>query len=135
MQGQGEGSREMGEKGEVEEERRKSRKRNREGKSLVEFIKERGSFILNGGVEGDENRKWTYIGARRESVIDYVIVGEELAEEIKRLEVGGQIDSDHHPVVVWIGRGRREGVGRGEGRGRGCRRSGMRWVEKSLGER
>lgn len=44
-------------------------------------------------------------------------------EEIKRMEVGGQVDSDHHPVVAWIRGGGEEGGCRsvGEGRGRGGR--------------
>lgn len=65
---------------------------------------------------------------KRESVIDYVIVKEDLAEKIKRIEVKGQVDSDHHPVVVWITRVRRGD--RGDRRGRGDRRC---WDEVEVG--
>jgi len=63
---------------------------------LVDFIKERGWFILNDRVKGD----WTYTGARGESVIDYVVVEQIISEGITRLEIGECIDSDHHPVVI-----------------------------------
>jgi len=52
--------------------------------------------------EGDEEGNWTYTGGRGESVIDYILGVEERREEIERLEVGDKVDSDHHPVVVWM---------------------------------
>lgn len=59
--------------------------------------------------------------SKGKSVIDYVIVEEDLAEEIKRIEVGGEVDSYHHPVVVWIRGMRRSDRGeRRGGRGRRC---------------
>lgn len=76
---------------------------------------------MNEGVDGDEEGEWTYTEARGESVIDYIIVEEGLAGDIKRIEVGGQVDSDHHPVGVWIRGGGEETVRGGERRGRGGR--------------
>lgn len=35
-------------------------------------------------------------------MIDYVIREVEDKERIERLEIAGKIDSDHHPVVVWM---------------------------------
>lgn len=69
--------------------RSKDRKRNKEEKRLVEFMKESGWFILNSGVKGDEDGEWTYTGARGESMIDYIIVEKDLAGDIRRMEVGG----------------------------------------------
>lgn len=48
---------------------------------------------------------WT----KGESVIDYVVVGEETVEEmIKKLEIGDRIDLDYHPVVIWMKGGSKE---------------------------
>jgi len=55
---------------------------------------------LNGGIRGDEEGNWTYTGSRGESVIDYVLINEELEEEIDQLIIGDNIDSDHHPLIV-----------------------------------
>jgi len=102
------------------ERRSRNGKINKEGRMLVEGIREKGWFILNGETEGDEEENWTYTGGRGESVIDYVLVEEEEREEIERLEVGDKVDSDHHPVVVWMKRREDNKRVRG-GRGRVCR--------------
>lgn len=54
-----EDGREIGREEVVEEEGRRSKdgKRNKEGKRTVEFINEKGWFILNGGVDGDTERE------------------------------------------------------------------------------
>jgi len=59
-------------------------------------------------------------------VINYVLVEKEGMEEVERLEIGDKVDSDHHPVVVWMKeRGDKKRVR--EGRGGACR--GL-WDEK-----
>lgn len=35
-------------------------------------------------------------------MIDYVLVREEDKKQVRRVEVGDNIDSDHHPVTVWL---------------------------------
>ena len=60
------------------------------------------------------------MGPNGKSVIDYVIGNEEVGEEIKKLEIGERMDSDHMPVIVWIG-----GKG-GGGERKGKKRKG-RW--------
>ncbi|XP_024891322.1 trichohyalin-like, partial [Temnothorax curvispinosus] len=94
---------------EEEIERRKERGRkskdkkiNKEGRKLLEFIEERGCMILNGGTKGDEEGEYTYTGGRGETVIDYIIGDEEVREKVERLEVGERIDSDHHPLILWV---------------------------------
>lgn len=78
-------------------------------------------------------------------MIDYIIVEEGLAGDIKRTAEGGQVDSDHHPVGVWIRGGGEEGEKGKERRGRGGRgcwdkvgreefRKGMREWESGGGE-
>lgn len=47
-------------------------------------------------------------------MIDYVIGDERIREEMRRVVVEEKIDSDHHPIVVWV-RKRRE-IGKGEER-------------------
>ncbi|XP_024877156.1 golgin subfamily A member 6-like protein 22, partial [Temnothorax curvispinosus] len=82
--------------------RSKDKKINGDGRKLLEFIEERGWMILNGGVKGDEEGEFTYTGGRGETVIDYVIGEEEVRERVERLEVGERVDSDHHPVTIWM---------------------------------
>ena len=96
--------------------RRKSKDKvvNGEGKRLCRFVEERGWGILNGNVAGDEEGEWTYTGGRGSSVIDYVMGNEDTREKVDRMEIGEMVDSDHHPVVVWLREGRREKGGRGE---------------------
>jgi hypothetical protein len=69
-----------------EEERRdgktksKNKVENAEGKRLMEWIEENRWEVLNGTERGDEEGEWTYLGSRRETVIDYGIVNEEAWE-------------------------------------------------------
>lgn len=39
-------------------------------------------------VAGDEKGEYTYVGSNGDTVIDYVIGGEEIRETVKRLEIG-----------------------------------------------
>lgn len=72
-------------------------------------------------MKGDEEGNRTCIGGRGELVIDYVLAEEEVTEEVARLEIGDRVDSDHHPVVVWMKGGEYERRGRGRMKGRVCR--------------
>jgi len=115
----------------------KDGKINGEGKKLVKYIREKGWSILNGEMEsgGDKEGEWTYTGSRGKSVIDYVIINEEIRKEIIRLEVGDQVDSDHHLVIIKL-RGKKKGENRKGGRGRktgGSRGDGMKRVGNGLG--
>jgi len=35
-------------------------------------------------------------------VIDYVIGDQEIIENVEKMEIGDNVESDHHPIVVWI---------------------------------
>jgi len=72
---------------------------NKERIMLVKRIRERGWMILNGGIEADEKGGWTYMEGTGESVIDYILVEEEIREEMGYLEIRDKIESDHHPVI------------------------------------
>ena len=108
----------------MDSRRSKDREVNGEGRRLCKYLRERGWGIINGNVEGDDEGEWTYTGGRGNSVIDYVLENEDTRERVERLEVGDRVDSDHHPVAVWLrGEGRersgrrKKGEGRGTGRG------------------
>jgi hypothetical protein len=44
--------------------------------------------VLNGNKQGDEEGKWTYVGSRGETVIDYGIVNEEASEKVEEFRIG-----------------------------------------------
>lgn len=44
-------------------------------------------------MEGDEEGEFTYIGARENSVIDYLIVNEQTWVEVKRFDVAERVRS------------------------------------------
>lgn len=93
-----------------EDERRRSKDKtvNREGRLLVSFINVRGWAIMNGSIERDEEGEWTFMGGKGNTVIDYAIGNVETWEGVEKIEIGEKIDSDHHPVIVWVkGNGRR----------------------------
>lgn len=71
---------------------------NREGRILVSKIEERGWMILNRSYNRGGGR--TYIGERRASVVDYVIVNEKAEENIKMIVKGDRTESDHVPLEV-----------------------------------
>ncbi|XP_071580245.1 uncharacterized protein [Temnothorax nylanderi] len=87
---------------EGEGRRSKDKKINGDGRKLLEFVEEGGWMIFNGSVKGDEEDEFTYTGGRGETVIDYVIGEEEVRERVERLKVGERVDSDHHPLILWI---------------------------------
>jgi len=72
------------------------------GKQLVEWIMEKGWYILNGTIEGDWEGEYTYVGARGNSVIDYVVVNEEMRDRIRLFKIGEKVDSDHLPLEIEI---------------------------------
>ncbi|KAJ3666793.1 hypothetical protein Zmor_002224 [Zophobas morio] len=80
----------------------KDKANNKEGKILWQIIEGMGWEILNGNKEGDEEGEWTYVRARRESIIDHGIVNEEAWEEIESFKVGERVESDHMPLEIKI---------------------------------
>lgn len=78
----------VGEEEEEEGRMSKDEKVNGEGRLLVRRLEEVGWSIFNGGVEGDLEGNWTYVGAGGQSVMDYAIGNDEVRELIKRLEIG-----------------------------------------------
>lgn len=68
----------------------------------MKAIEERGWGIMNGTVEGDEEEKITYTGGRGKTVIDYLLGNGEVMEVVVKMEIGEEVDSVHHPVVMWL---------------------------------
>ncbi|XP_076287327.1 uncharacterized protein LOC143212411 [Lasioglossum baleicum] len=83
---------------------------------------------MNGNIKGDEEGEWTYVGARGNSVIDYVLGNEDTREGVGKVEIGDKIDSDHMPVIVWV---KGEMGGKKGRKGGGKRRMVGRWSEEA----
>lgn len=87
--------------------------------------------ILNENGEGDEEREYAYTGGKEGTVIDYVIVGEDVRKRLNRLEVGKQIDSDHQAVTVHV----QVKSSRSYKKGNGIRRTEKIWDWSEKGKR
>ncbi|KAL6431964.1 hypothetical protein ACFW04_007414 [Cataglyphis niger] len=118
-------------KGHEEEEGvgRKSRDKriNKEGKELLRWIEKAGWTIFNGCTKGDIEGEWTYTGGSGNSVIDYVMGDEDTRMQVGEVEVGDNIDSDHHPIIVRIKGGDKIRLGRKE-------RTSKKWVWSQEGK-
>jgi hypothetical protein len=110
-------SKKLGEEGGggMGKENPKNKVENAEGKRLMEWIQENGREVLNGDKQGNEEREWTYIGSRGETVIDYGIVNEEPWESVEEFKIGDRAESDHLEIALRKRRGgkeqRRKGMG------------------------
>src|SRR5215467_6361456 len=70
------------------------------GRNLVEWVMEKGWYILNETMEGDWEGEYTYVGARGCSLIDYIVVNENVRDKICKFKVGDKVDSDHLPLEL-----------------------------------
>ena len=86
---------------------------------MSDWIKENGWYVLNGATEGDWNGEYTYVGARGSSVIDYVIVSEEMRNRIGKFCIGERVDSDHLPLECVMEEELEEGQEEDKGEQRG----------------
>ena len=84
-----------------ENRRSKHKTINMEGKTPLKYLEERAWMIING--RDKEGEKWTCIGERGNSIIDYVIGNQEATEEIIDTKVGKRTGSDHMPLEIEIG--------------------------------
>lgn len=60
------------------------------------------TFILNGNIEGDEEREYTYVEKRRESVIDYMVTNTVNIDKVLNFKVGDRVEFDHQPLNVTV---------------------------------
>jgi len=100
--------------GEKEGRRSKDKRVNKEGRELENCIEKRGWSILNGSIKGVEEGEFTYTGGRGDTVIDYILVNEEVRERMERLEIGEDVNLDHHPLIIEMKGNRGEDKGRRE---------------------
>ncbi|KAL6417324.1 hypothetical protein ACFW04_014575 [Cataglyphis niger] len=102
---------------------RKSRDKriNKEGKELLRWIEKAGWTIFNGCTKGDIEGEWTYTGGSGNSEIDYVMGDEDTRMQVGEMEVGDNIDSDHHPIIVRIKGGDKIRLGKKE-------RTSKKWI-------
>lgn len=56
---------------------------------------------MNGNIIGEKG-EFIFIGGTECTVIDYIIGDEKTKRKIKRLKIGNKVDSDHHPLEVWV---------------------------------
>jgi len=69
--------RELGSLSELGIERKsKDKMTGNEGRNFLDWIQRKGWYIMNGTTESDWNGEFTYVGARGNTVIDYVIINE-----------------------------------------------------------
>lgn len=80
----------------------KDKVKNTEGTKLIEMVEENGCEILNGNIEGDEIREFTFIGGKGNSVIDYVMIDSLMKDKIKSFRIEDRVESDHLPMVMEI---------------------------------
>ncbi|XP_032687575.1 uncharacterized protein LOC116851844 isoform X2 [Odontomachus brunneus] len=88
--------------GEREGRRSKDKMIGKDGRRLIEWVQEKGWYVLNGDYKGDWEGEFTYVGARGNTVIDYVIVSEEIYCKAEDFVIGGRIESDHMPLELRI---------------------------------
>lgn len=122
------GGTEKGEKESGERGRSRDKKVNRKKRLLVDRLEEVGWTILNGGVEGDEEGIWTFVGAKGQSVIDYVLGNEDVRDAVEKMEIGDRIETDHLPLLIRL-------KGKGVGRFRKIKAGKGRWDWTGEGRR
>ena len=56
---------------------------NEEGKKMVRWMDKTGMHALNGNVKRNAHGEYTYVGVQGNTVIDYIVVNEEVREEVE----------------------------------------------------
>jgi hypothetical protein len=76
---------------------------NQFGKSLIDFFSMFHCLPLNGAHSGDLDGKFTFVDSQGNSVIDYVIVSEDLIDQCEmHFEVGSRVESAHMPIELSV---------------------------------
>lgn len=80
-------------------------------------MEEDGWRIFSGCIIGDEEGEYSFTEGKGNTVIDCVIGDLEVRDKIGSRRIEDKVDSDHHPVEVWI----EDRAGRKTGRRKGRR--------------
>ena len=75
---------------------------NQAGKELLELCKSKGMRIVNGRCNGDFNGESTFVSHLGQSTIDYVLVGENSLDTIKKFTIGSRLESSHMPLELCL---------------------------------
>ncbi|KAK9731724.1 hypothetical protein QE152_g13436 [Popillia japonica] len=71
---------------------------NGEGRKMMGWLSRNDWRCLNGCAKDDLCDEYTYVGARVSSVIDYVVVSDNVWERVDEFKVGDMSGSDHFPL-------------------------------------
>lgn len=63
------------------------------GRKFMELMQERSFSIMNGKTRGDWEGEYTYVGARGNTVIDYISVNEGIHDKVTEFRVEDRVDS------------------------------------------
>jgi hypothetical protein len=82
--------------------KRQGGKCRREESDGRDWIEENGWEVLNGSKQVDKEEKWTYVGSRGETVIDYAIVNEKAWKTVGKFTIAERVELDHLPLEIII---------------------------------
>lgn len=80
----------------------KDDKVNKYGKHLLQLCERTQLYLANGRVNGDLHGQWTYVSSLGSSVIDYIILSQELFQHVDKMNVGEECLSYHFPMELSI---------------------------------
>ncbi|CAG5096623.1 Protein of unknown function [Cotesia congregata] len=83
-----------------------------------------GWIVLNGNKGVKEEGRWTFARGDCRTVVDYGVTNAKTWNEIKSIEIGYRLDSDHQPVLVEL-EGTRESINKRKQK----RREETKWVQ------
>jgi len=70
------------------------------GRNFIEWVQEKGWYVMNGMIGNDWDGEYTYVGARGCTVIDYIIVNERAYDKVLDFKIKNRVDSDHMPLCL-----------------------------------
>lgn len=82
----------------------KDKKISNKSENLIRWIEEKGWYILNDNVKGDWEGEYTYVGAKGSTVIDYVVVDDNIIDKVEEFKMDIRVDSDYMPICLRIRR-------------------------------
>lgn len=78
-------------------------------RNLVEGSGYRKRYILNGAMDDDWEREFTYVGTRGNTVRGYVIVNEKMRDRIVKFKVRERVNLDHISLGMKVEEEQRRG--------------------------
>jgi len=72
------------------------------GRNMIKWMQNKGWYLLNSTTNGDWEGEFTYVGAKGNTVIDYVMANEKARDRVLEFKVEVRVDSDHMPLQMKI---------------------------------